>query len=118
MHSRHDNLATNEAIHEWNSEAKKKQDITEARSVTSVTLHSSRYNSHLPSMVERCQAPTFRDIKILNPVYHSHQQIQGSNGLCCNDSKKNQKYIANTAQRARGLVQNPIRSRRLDRQVC
>ncbi len=41
-HSRHGNTATNEAIHEWNSEAKEEQDVTEARLVMSVTLHYSR----------------------------------------------------------------------------
>ena len=74
-HSRHSSLAISEAIHEWNSEANEEQDIIEARSGTSVTIHYSRLNFRLPSMVEHRHTPTFRDMKILNPVYQTHQQI-------------------------------------------
>ena len=56
-------------------------------------------------MVEHRQAPTFRDAKIPNAVYHPHQQIQSSNGLCRKHSEKDQTYIASPAQTGRLVVQ-------------
>ena len=48
--------------------AHEEQDIIEARSVTSATSILS-FGFRLLSMVEHRQAPNFREIGILNPVY-------------------------------------------------